>query len=147
MLNRILSDLRDLWTLITKGQPEVDPLLPWRMVAELAKFQPAPFDIDLWEVEQYARNPLAVWFDPDRYTGTKYDWPKRAAPPVPDFIRYDNAQQLAALQSGSQAAALNAYSQPLNALSGYNAYGNKAGNSLASILGFAGLTTTGVDGR
>ncbi len=79
MLRRFISDLRDLWTLITKGQPESDPLLPWRMMAEMAKFQ-QPIDIDDWEREQFARNRLAVWFDPERYAGTEFDWPKPVEP-------------------------------------------------------------------
>lgn len=75
MLSRFLSDLRDLWTLITKGHPEVDALLPWRIAADLAKHQPTPVDWHKWEAGQYSVNRLAFWFDPDRYAGTAYDWP------------------------------------------------------------------------
>lgn len=74
---RFIQDCRDLWALITKGQPKDDPLLPWRMMAELAK-SPA-IDIDAWEADMFARSGV-WWFDPARYDGTPFAWPKRVEP-------------------------------------------------------------------
>ncbi len=74
MISRLISDIRDLWTLITKGQPKDDPFLPWRMMAEMAKL-PETVDYHKWEAEMYIRNLKAFWFDPDRYAGDECDWP------------------------------------------------------------------------
>lgn len=80
MWKRFISDLRDLWTLLTKGQPEVDPLLPWRMMAELAKYQPPTEDMDAWEGKMYALpGNYAFWFAFDRYRGSPCDWGDRQA--------------------------------------------------------------------
>ena len=59
MWRRFISDLRDLWMLITRQ--EVTPATP-------PSNMPTPYlDLDKWEAEQFARNPLAFWFDPLRY--------------------------------------------------------------------------------
>lgn len=84
-LKRFIEDCRDLWTLITKGQPKnMDPILPWRMMAELAKFNPEPVDWDKWESDRFKAHPLACWFDPERYADTPYDWPKKTEAYFPD---------------------------------------------------------------
>jgi len=92
MMKRLMSDLRDLWTLMTKGQPQDDPFMPWRMAAELAKVTPS-VNLDRWEAEQFAANPLAVWFDPHRYRDTAYDWPS--------IQSYRRHQSLAELQNAA----------------------------------------------
>lgn len=59
MWRRFISDLRDLWMLLT--MQEVTPSTP-------PSNMPTPYlDLDKWEAEQFARNPLAFWFDPLRY--------------------------------------------------------------------------------
>lgn len=78
LIERFIQDCRDLWQLLTKGQPKDDPLLPWRMMAELAKHV-EPIDIDKWEADMFARSG-AWWFDPARYDGTPFAWPKRVEP-------------------------------------------------------------------
>lgn len=75
-LTRFLSDCRDLWTLITKGHPEDDVHLPWRMAAELAKTP--EIDLDAWEADMWERGGRnACWFDPARYDDTPYAFVKR----------------------------------------------------------------------
>lgn len=79
-LRRLLSDARDLWTLLTKGQPVDDPFLPWRMAVEFAKLHIVDEDIDAWEGRMYALpGNHAFWFAHDRYAGTPYDWVKKPA--------------------------------------------------------------------
>jgi len=119
MLARLLSDLRDLWTLLTKGQPVDDPFLPWRMAAELAKLHIVDEDIDAWEGRMYASpGNYAFWFAHDRYAGTPYDWPKRAKPVA--LERY-NSTGLVMLQAASNYSAQQAYGQYVNGLQNCNA--------------------------
>lgn len=78
VLRRVAEDFRDLWTLITKGQPvDNDPHMAYRFMAELAKSPEQNMaEIDAWEAEMFAKSG-AWWFDPERYSDTPYDWPKR----------------------------------------------------------------------
>lgn len=77
---RFMSDCRDLWTLLTKGQPKDDPILPYRLLAETAKIgQPSMAEIDAWEADMFAKSG-AWWFDPARYDGTPFAWPKPEQP-------------------------------------------------------------------
>lgn len=131
-LERFLSDCRDLWSLITKGQPKDDPLLPWRMMAEIAK-QPV-FDVDAWEAEQWRLSQRkAFWFDPERYADTKYDWPRMKladlAAPQRDYVsnrKWGDAQQALMSQSAAsgmlQSAAMQAQ---INAMSQLQAFQNQ----------------------
>lgn len=106
---RFLSDCRDFWRLITKGQPEEDPLLLWRLVAETAKIGiPSMDEIDRWEEEMFAKCG-AWWFDPSRYDGTPFAWPERTNLSLSDYrqtaphhdlqqaINYRNVLQQSAL--------------------------------------------------
>lgn len=99
-LARFMSDLRDLWTLITRGQPGADDLLPWRMAAEFAKMQVPGVDLDRWERDQFAAN--AFWFDPERYDDTPFAWPKRQ--PARPVTALDHVHLIAVQQAQSQAA-------------------------------------------
>lgn len=79
--HRFLEDCRDLWTLITKGGPEpLDELLPWKIMAEMAK-QPIP-QVDWFPemCENYARHPTAFWNDWWLFDGEPWANPE----PTPD---------------------------------------------------------------
>jgi len=122
-LERFLSDCRDLWALITKGQPADDPLLPYRMMAELAKHA-EPVDIDKWEADMFARSGV-WWFDPARYDGTPFAWPKKVQPisqhgywglasisgPESQQAMMSQSAASGALQSAAMQSQLNAMSQ------------------------------------
>lgn len=72
LLRRFIQDCRDLWTLLTRGEPEDDPIMPFRLIAEMAKFPEEKIDWFLWECEQIQLGGYAIWFDHWRYEGERW---------------------------------------------------------------------------